>query len=155
MSIVMALDDRPRYKTRMADEYAGDIPPKQAWEILSKDKESVLVDVRTDAEWLFVGLPDLASLGKEPVKVAWQTYPGMALNPNFVAEVKAAAPKQDAQILFLCRSGQRSKSAAIAMTQIGYRRCYNIAEGFEGDKDAAAHRGTVGGWKVAGLPWKQ
>jgi rhodanese-related sulfurtransferase len=151
----MALGAGARYKTRMADDYAGDVPPKQAWDILSKDKDAVLVDVRTDAEWLFVGLPDLAALGKEAVRIAWQTYPGMNLNPDFVEAVKAAAPKKDAQILFLCRSGQRSKSAAIALTQVGYSRCYNIAEGFEGDKDANAHRSTVGGWKFAGLPWKQ
>ena len=139
----------------MSEDYAGDIPPKKAWEILSDDKESVLVDVRTDAEWLFVGLPDLAALGKEPVKVAWQVYPAMQVNPGFVEAVKAAAPKPDAAVLFLCRSGQRSKHAAIALTQAGYARCYNISEGFEGDKDALAHRGTIGGWKVAGLPWKQ
>lgn len=151
----MALLRPARYKTAMADEYAGDIPPKQAWEILTKDKDSVLVDVRTDAEWLFVGVPDLSETGKSAVNVAWQTYPGMNLNPDFVSAVQAAAPNKDAQILFLCRSGQRSKSAAIALTQAGYRRCYNIAEGFEGDKDAHAHRGTVGGWKFAGLPWKQ
>jgi rhodanese-related sulfurtransferase len=151
----MALAPAPRYKTAMADDYAGDVPPKQAWDILSKDKDAVLVDVRTDAEWLFVGVPDLAGLGKAPVNVAWQTYPGMVLNPSFVDAVKTAAPDKDTQILFLCRSGQRSKSAAIALTQVGYRRCYNISEGFEGDKDVQAHRGTVGGWKFAGLPWKQ
>jgi rhodanese-related sulfurtransferase len=151
----MALGRTARYKTAMADEYAGDVPPKQAWDILSTDKDAVLVDVRTDAEWLFVGVPDLASVGKEPVKIAWQTYPGMNLNPNFVDAVKQAAPNKDAQILFLCRSGQRSKSAAIAMTQLGYGRCYNIAEGFEGDKDASGHRSTFAGWKFAGLPWKQ
>jgi rhodanese-related sulfurtransferase len=139
----------------MADDYAGDIPPKQAWDILSQDKDAILVDVRTDAEWLFVGVPDLAGVGKEPVKIAWQTYPGMALNPNFVDAVKAAAPQKETQILFLCRSGQRSKSAAIALTQVGYNRCYNISEGFEGDKDATQHRSMVGGWKFAGLPWKQ
>ncbi len=139
----------------MSDDYAGDIPPKKAWEILTKETESVLVDVRTDAEWLFVGMPDLAALGKEPVKVAWQVYPAMQVNPGFVEAVTAAAPKQDVPILFLCRSGQRSRSAAIAITQAGYARCYNISEGFEGDKDAQAHRGTIGGWKVAGLPWKQ
>ncbi len=139
----------------MADGYAGDVPPKKAWEILVQDKDAVLVDVRTDAEWLFVGLPDLGALAKEPVKIAWQVYPSMQVNPNFVEAVKSAAPKPDAPILFLCRSGQRSKSAAIAVTQVGYSRCYNISEGFEGDKDAQAHRGTVGGWKVAGLPWKQ
>ena len=151
----MALIRLARYKSRMADEYAGDIPPKQAWDILSKDKDAVLVDVRTDAEWLFVGVPDLASVGKQPVNVAWQVYPGMALNASFVDAVKTAAPNKDAKILFLCRSGQRSKSAAIAMTQAGYKLCYNIAEGFEGDKDSAQHRATVGGWKFAGLPWKQ
>lgn len=139
----------------MADGYAGDVPPKKAWEILVQDKDAVLVDARTDAEWLFVGMPDLATLAKEPVKIAWQVYPSMQVNPNFVAAVTSVAPKPDAPILFLCRSGQRSKSAAIAVTQAGYSRCYNISEGFEGDKDAQAHRGTVGGWKVAGLPWKQ
>jgi rhodanese-related sulfurtransferase len=139
----------------MADDYAGDIPPKQAWEILSNEPDAVLVDVRTDAEWVYVGMPDLARLGKQPVKIAWQVFPAMQVNPKFVDEVKAAAPKPDAPLLFLCRSGVRSKSAAIAMTQAGYKRCYNVAEGFEGDKDASAHRATLGGWKVAGLPWKQ
>ena len=151
----MALGQTARYKIAMADDYAGDVAPKQAWDILSTDKDAVLVDVRTDAEWLFVGLPDLATIGKEPVKIAWQTYPGMALNPRFVDAVKAAAPEKDAQILFLCRSGQRSKSAAIALTQAGYSRCYNISEGFEGDKDTSGHRSTFAGWKFAVLPWKQ
>ena len=151
----MALVPAPRYKTGMADDYAGDVPPKQAWDILSKDKDAVLVDVRTDAEWLFVGVPDLTVLGKAPINIAWQTYPGMALNASFVDAVRTATPSKDTPILFLCRSGQRSKSAAIALTQVGYSRCYNISEGFEGDKDAQAHRGTVGGWKFAGLPWKQ
>ena len=139
----------------MADEYAGDIPPKQAWDILASDARAVLIDVRTDAEWLYVGLPDLASVGKEPVKIAWQVFPAMKVNPKFVDEVSAAAPDKDAPLLFLCRSGVRSKSAAIALTAVGYTRAYNVAEGFEGDKDAHAHRATVGGWKVAGLPWKQ
>jgi len=139
----------------MPDNYAGDVPPKKAWDILGSEKDAVLIDVRTDAEWVYVGLPDLARLGKEPVKIAWQEFPAMQVNPKFVDAVKAAAPKKDAPLLFLCRSGQRSKSAAIAMTAAGYERCYNIAEGFEGDKDANAHRATLNGWKVAGLPWKQ
>ena len=139
----------------MADDYAGDVSPKKAWEILSEDKDAVLIDVRTDAEWIYVGMPDLAQVGKEPVKIAWQRFPAMQVDPGFVDAVKSAVAKPDAPILFLCRSGQRSKSAAIALTQAGYTRCYNISEGFEGDKDAAAHRGTIGGWKVAGLPWKQ
>jgi rhodanese-related sulfurtransferase len=139
----------------MADEYAGDIPPKKAWEILQTQSDSVLIDVRTDAEWVYVGMPDLSPLSKEPVKISWQVFPAMNINPQFVDLVKNASPDPDATILFLCRSGVRSKSAAIALTQAGYKACYNIAEGFEGDKDAANHRATVGGWKVAGLPWKQ
>lgn len=139
----------------MADGYAGDIPPRKAWEILTQEPDSLLIDVRTDAEWIYVGMPDLSQAGKEPIKIAWQVFPKMEVNPKFVDEVKAAAPNKDAAVLFLCRSGVRSKSAAIAATQAGYKRAYNIAEGFEGDKDANAHRATIGGWKVAGLPWKQ
>jgi rhodanese-related sulfurtransferase len=148
-------EERAGYNRPMADDYAGDIPPKRAWEILNQEPDSILIDVRTDAEWIYVGMPDLAPAGKEPAKIAWQVFPKMEVNPKFVDEVAAIAPKKDAALLFLCRSGVRSKSAAIALTKAGYTRCYNIAEGFEGDKDAKAHRATIGGWKVAGLPWKQ
>lgn len=135
--------------------YAGDVSPKQAWDMLNDDPDAVLVDVRTAAEWQFVGVPVLDGAGKRAVLVEWIGFPGGAQNPHFVDQVKEAVGEGDKQIVFLCRSGARSQGAAAALTMAGYSRCYNILEGFEGDKDTAGHRGSVNGWKVAGLPWAQ
>jgi rhodanese-related sulfurtransferase len=135
--------------------YAGDISPKQAWQMLSENPQAVLVDVRTDAEFAYVGNPDLSGLGKQVVRIPWKVFPAMAPNPDFVAKVGAVGVPKDAPLMFLCRSGVRSRDAAIAMTAAGFKACYNVAGGFEGDKDAAGHRGAVGGWKVDGLPWMQ
>ena len=135
--------------------YAGDLKPTDAWKLLAEDKKAQLVDVRTRPEWMFVGLPDLNSLGKKPMLQSWQVFPAMDVDGNFAGAVAQQIPDPDAPILFLCRSGARSRAAAIAMTQQGYRRCYNVAEGFEGNLDAERHRGRVGGWKAAGLPWAQ
>jgi len=132
--------------------YAGDLSPREAWDLLAQEAQAVLVDVRTQPEWAFVGVPDLGVLGREAMFVSWQDYPSMAHNAGF-AEALAALPK-DGPVLFLCRSGARSRAAAIAMTALGHTRCYNVAEGFEGDLDAEGHRGR-GGWKTAGLPWRQ
>jgi len=137
------------------DGYAGDIGPKKAWEILQRDPDACLVDVRTEAEWRYVGLPKLDELDKPTHCVGWQLFPDNRLNDRFTEEVKAQGVRPDQTVLLICRSGQRSRNAAIALTAAGFRCCYNVAEGFEGDKDAAGHRGTVGGWKVAGLPWGQ
>ncbi len=140
----------------MSDQgYAGDISPDEAWKILREDADAVLVDVRTDAEWGYVGLPDLAAANKNPARIPWKIFPKMAVNEGFVDAVTAAVPSKDAPIFFLCRSGQRSRDAAIATTAKGFRRCYNILDGFEGPLDATGHRGTVAGWKKAGMPWMQ
>jgi len=135
--------------------YAGDISVSEAWAMLSEDANAVLVDVRSGAEWNFVGTPDLSTLNKEVAFTAWQVFPGMALNAGFVDEIKAQNVSSEAPLLMLCRSGVRSKAAAIAMTSAGYGPCFNIAGGFEGDADAEKHRGLTGGWKAAGLPWTQ
>jgi rhodanese-related sulfurtransferase len=135
--------------------YAGDLKPTDAWKVLAEDKHAQLVDVRTRPEWMFVGLPDLNSLDKKPVLQSWQIFPAMDVDANFGAAIKRQIPDRDTPILFLCRSGGRSRAAAIAMTALGYRKCYNVAEGFEGNPDDARHRGRIGGWKVAGLPWIQ
>ena len=135
--------------------YAGDISPKQAWELLTQEPGAVLVDVRTRAEWAFVGIPDLGNLGKKTVLLSWQNYPDMAIDPDFAAKLKAQIGDSTGPVLFICRSGARSRSAAIAATAAGYARCFNVSEGFEGDKDGASHRGQRGGWKFAGLPWVQ
>lgn len=140
----------------MGDQtYAGDITAKTAWEILTDDPSAVLVDVRTEPEWRYVGLPDLEELGKTTVLVSWQAYPEMQMNEGFTREVEAAGVARDDTVLLLCRSGQRSARAAEALTAAGFRRCYNVVEGFEGGKDGDGHRGKREGWKVAGLPWRQ
>lgn len=144
-----------------AQGYAGDLDARQAWELLAADKTAVLIDVRSRAEWTFVGVPDIAALGKAPLFVAWQNYSaaadGRALmvpNPDFAAAVSGAVDK-DAPAIFICRSGGRSRSAAMAMTALGFKRAYNLSGGFEGDRDGANHRGVTGGWKAAGLAWTQ
>jgi rhodanese-related sulfurtransferase len=136
--------------------YAGDVSPKEAWEILAKESKAILVDVRTQAEWTFVGVPDLANIGKRTVMLSWQVYPQMAMDPDFAAKLKPQlGADTETPVLFICRSGARSRSAAQAATAAGFKRCYNVAEGFEGDKDGSSHRGQRGGWKAAGLPWVQ
>ncbi len=135
--------------------YSGDISVEEAWRRLGDETSAVLVDVRTPAEWNFVGTPDLSGIRKQIVRVSWQTLPKMEQNPAFVEEVRAQASDSDASLLFLCRSGVRSKAAAIAMTAVGYSQCFNVAGGFEGDLDGDRHRGVTGGWKAAGLPWSQ
>lgn len=139
--------------------YAGDVTPEHAWELLERNPKAQLVDVRTVAEWNFVGAPELSGLGRDVHKVEWQRFPDMSPNPDFVAHVaerlRNSGADADTPILFLCRSGARSRAAAIAMTAAGFNRAFNVASGFEGDKDAVGHRGTVGGWKAANLPWRQ
>ena len=139
----------------MAQGYAGDVTPKQAWDILKENDDSYLVDCRTTAEWNFVGVPDLSQLNKEANLLEWTRFPDGSPNPHFTNQVVQTIPDHDATILFLCRSGQRSMGAAAAMTAMGYPNCYNVLEGFEGNADHNNHRGTSDGWKFAGLPWHQ
>lgn len=135
--------------------YAGDVEVDEAWNGLRSDEKSVLVDVRTTAEWNFVGVADLSELGKESILVEWQSYPTMAPNPAFVDDVAGAVPDREAPVYLLCRSGARSKAAAIALTQAGFKTCFNVSGGFEGPHDADRHRGSTDGWKARGLPWIQ
>jgi rhodanese-related sulfurtransferase len=135
--------------------YAGDLRPAEAWAMLEEEPAAQLIDVRTRPEWAFVGVPDLGRLGKRAAFVSWQVYPTMQANPTFADEVRRVAPSTEAPLLFICRSGARSRSAAEAMTALGFRRCYNVAEGFEGHSDSDRHRGGQDGWKAAGLPWVQ
>jgi rhodanese-related sulfurtransferase len=135
--------------------YAGDLRPTEAWELLKAEPAAQLVDVRTRPEWTFVGIPDLDSIGKKPILLAWQAYPAMQINPAFTEELRRVVSSPEAPLLFICRSGARSRAAAETMTAAGYRRCYNVAEGFEGQVDVEGHRGRKAGWKAAGLPWNQ
>jgi rhodanese-related sulfurtransferase len=131
------------------------IPPAQVWEALRADPKAQLVDCRTDAEWNFVGLPDLSPAGKQAVLIQWQVYPSMQVNADFAAQLSEAGFTPDHHIYFLCRSGQRSAAAAAAAQAAGFPYTYNVAEGFEGPPDSAGHRGTTAGWKARGLPWRQ
>jgi rhodanese-related sulfurtransferase len=135
--------------------YAGDLSPAEAYELLASNPAAVLVDVRTRAEWSYVGTPDLAGTGRNVVLAEWVTFPDGARNPHFLDDVVAAASSKNAPVVFLCRSGVRSVAAAEAATEAGFTAAYNVTEGFEGPSDAAGHRGTAAGWKVRGLPWKQ
>lgn len=139
----------------------GELSPTEAWSFLGAHPGAVLVDVRTRAEWTFVGTPDLEGLNRSTLCVEWQSYPGMSENPRFVAELMEklgdAAPSH---LLFICRSGARSLRAAVAvrdhLASAGDGPvCLNVAEGFEGDLDATGHRGRLNGWKTRGLAWRQ
>lgn len=130
--------------------YAGAVTPAEAYALLQQDANIKLVDVRTNAERDWVGrvaIPDA-----QHAAVQWNVYPGGAPNPDFLEQLVQAAAKDDV-LLFLCRSGVRSRHAAKLATEHGYANCFDILEGFEGDKDAQGHRKTVGGWCKADLPW--
>ena len=142
-----------------AASYAGDLLATNAFELLAGDESSVLIDVRTQAEWAYVGAPDLTALGKTPVFIEWQSFPAMQVDRSFAsrlsAMLEAAGVAPGASLLFLCRSGARSRHAAIAMTEAGWAPCFNISDGFEGPLDPWRHRNAVGGWKAGNLPWTQ
>ena len=130
--------------------YAGAVTPQEAFALLQADPRVKLVDVRTNAERDWVGrvaIPD-----EQHASVQWTLYPGGAPNPDFAVQLQNAAAPDDV-VLFLCRSGVRSRHAARAATELGYRNAFDILEGFEGDRDAEGHRKTVGGWCRANLPW--
>lgn len=134
--------------------YAGDLTPQESWKLLSDNPEAVLVDVRTDAEWKWVGVPDLTGLGRDTVFVEWNRGNGQR-NENFVDDLAAAGVTPgERPVIFLCRSGARSIAAAEAATAAGVAPCYNMLDGFEGQLDANGHRGA-NGWRADGLPWKQ
>jgi rhodanese-related sulfurtransferase len=132
-----------------------DVAPRQVWEALMSNPDAALVDVRTNAEWSFVGLPDLSQTGKQPVLIQWQVFPTMQPNAKFLEMLGQANVKPTDHVYFLCRSGARSMAAAVAAKEAGFKHVHNIKDGFEGPPDARGHRGAVAGWKADGLPWKQ
>jgi rhodanese-related sulfurtransferase len=130
--------------------YAGAVTPAEAFQLLQSDPRVKLVDVRTDAERDWVGR--VAVPEAQHAAVQWNLYPGGVPNPDFAGQLAAVAERDDV-LLFLCRSGVRSRHAARVATEIGYPNAFDILEGFEGDRDANGHRKTLGGWCKAGLPW--
>ena len=139
--------------------YAGDLLAVDAYALLEGDASAVLIDVRTNAEWNYVGAPDIQALGKTPLFLEWQSYPSMAVDADFAARLEtllhSKGVERGASLVFLCRSGARSRHAAVAMTNAGWGPCFNISDGFEGPLDGSRRRGGAGGWKAGGLPWTQ
>jgi rhodanese-related sulfurtransferase len=134
--------------------YAGDVTPSEAYAAATGPEAALLVDVRTRAEWAYVGVPVLEGAHHDVAFVEWSTFPDGRVNDRFVDEVRAAGLEPGRPVYLLCRSGVRSKAAADALTAAGLGPAFNVLEGFEGPHDAEGHR-TLGGWKVAGLPWRQ
>ena len=128
--------------------YSGTLLPDEAYQILQLAPGAKLVDVRTKAEFEFVGrIPNA-------IEIEWATYPGMQLNPHFLASLEQQVDKE-VLVIFICRSGVRSNNAATIAAKAGYTEAYNVTNGFEGDKDAKEHRNVTNGWRSCGLPWVQ
>ena len=134
-------------------QFLGDVSPTETWRALQNHAEAILVDVRTRAEWAFVGGPDLVRLGKTVVQVEWVVFPSMERNPRFVKELQAKGVTPQQPVYLICRSGVRSRQAAELLAERGFTT-YNVTDGFEGQIDGNGHRG-VGGWRAEKLPWKQ
>ena len=127
--------------------YSGALTPKEAYEVWQLAPGAKLVDVRTRAEWDWVGRIPGA------IEIEWISYPSNQPNNDFLSQLKRQVDSESL-VMFLCRSGMRSQKAACLATEAGYAECFNILEGFEGDVDASGQRGKIGGWRKAGLPWK-
>jgi rhodanese-related sulfurtransferase len=124
------------------------LKPKEALDFLQAHADAVFVDCRSEMEYLFVGHP------KGALHVAWNDGPDWDINPHFVGQVKKIA-SMNRPVVVICRSGQRSISAGQALEEAGFKEVYNVLEGFEGPLDDDHHRGTLGGWRMEGLPWEQ
>lgn len=139
-------------------DYAGEISVVDCWALL-EEGDAVLVDVRTSAEWAYVGAPDLRDGMKPLIGQEWQVFPQMSVDTGFAdklsGQLAGVGASKDTQLCFLCRSGVRSLAAARAMTAAGYTKAYNVTGGFEGDLDDEGHRGRRNGWKAEALPWRQ
>ncbi len=137
-----------------------EISPVEAYEVL-KNEDAVLVDVRCDAEHIFVGQADLTNISGKMILLPWKIFPGMAINPRFQMMLERELRNEfgenihDLKLIFMCRSGARSLEAGMYCNQLGFKNCYNLTSGFEGRVNDKGHRSTIDGWKVENLPWKQ
>lgn len=137
-----------------------DISPTETYNNLKSDLNSMLIDVRTDEEFALVGIVGASEIADRLAHIPWKILPNMSENPNFINDLEEALKrvskdKSDLKLYFLCKSGVRSKQAAIYCQNAGYKNCYNVANGFEGDLDKNSQRGNINGWKASNLPWRQ
>ncbi len=139
--------------------YAGDMLSADAYDLLSGESTATLIDVRTQAEWAYVGVPDLRPLRKAPLFLEWQWFPSMQVDERFILRLSAMLETggigRGTPLVFICRSGARSRHSAAAMSSAGWAPCFNVSDGFEGPLDPWGHRGVIAGWKAVGLPWAQ
>jgi len=135
----------------------NDLSPKVAYDYLQTTPNSLLIDIRSSMEYLFVGHPVGAT------HIAWIDEPDWEVNPDFAPQVTSALesrfpgidPRTGASVLLLCRSGKRTLEAGAVLLAAGFEKVFHVDEGFEGERDEQHHRGTVGGWRFHGLPWEQ
>jgi rhodanese-related sulfurtransferase len=142
--IFLRAEERARARKAL---YRGDLTPEEAWHLLREHPDAKLVDVRTLEEWTLVGRVPGA------IEIAWRLFDAWVPNPGFLEEAKKILRPNDV-ILLLCRSGVRSREAGALLSSEGFCNCFNILEGFEGDKNKAGQR-VGNGWKARGLPWSQ
>ena len=127
------------------------LDPRQAAAFLKENPDALLIDCRSEMEYLFVGHPVGA------LHVAWNDGPDWEVNPHFVGQVKKLAGTDHAMrpIVLICRSGNRSLDAGRALEEAGFTQVWNVLKGFEGDLDETHHRNAKNGWRHDGLPWEQ
>lgn len=151
-----------QYGVKHKDHAGGDVPPSQALQMVKADARTFIVDVRTRPEYVLIGHPTMAH--HIPIKVWTGKHTskgyGMAMNDSFVKELKSRFNPKTDTLIFMCRSGSRSCSAADVTAKAGWPadKIYNMVGGFEGDKiknpDSALNgKRTMGGWQNEGLPW--
>ncbi|NIP72725.1 MAG: rhodanese-like domain-containing protein [Gammaproteobacteria bacterium] len=141
----------------MSEHKIKSLSPEQAWELTQKDPRSILIDVRSNMEFLFIGHP------KGAINIPWIDEPDWVINPHFVAEVRKVIlggiscdeEAGCAPVILICRSGKRSLHAGEKLIEEGFTNVYNVLEGFEGELDENHHRSSLGGWRYHGLPWEQ
>ena len=141
----------------MSDEQVKSITSPEAWQIIQDNPRAVLIDVRSNMEFLFIGHP------KGAISVPWIEEPHWTINPNFADEVRKVMlggvshlnDVASAPVVLICRSGKRSLEAGKLLLKEGFTGVYNVTDGFEGELDDSHHRSTLGGWRFHGLPWEQ
>jgi len=129
--------------------------PQETWDALRSNPAARLVDVRTQPEWTYVGVPDLSDTGNPIILLSWLVYPTNARNEAFASQLAAQGITPDTPLYLICRSGVRSLAAAEHLATLGYQSCVNVQDGFEGPADEQRHRGRIAGWKASNLPWIQ
>ncbi len=141
----------------MSEQELRNVDCKHAWQMMEENPRTILIDIRSTMEYLFVGHP------KGAVHIPWIDEPNWTVDPHFVTRVRelmlggAICDVEEgcAPVILICRSGKRSKEAGRALIEAGLKMIYHVDEGFEGDLDEDHHRSTQGGWRFHGLPWEQ